>query len=153
MVIGVPTEIKNNENRVGITPGGVYELVKRGHSVHLQKGAGFNSGFTDQHYIDAGATILDTIEEVYASAEMIVKVKEPIEPEYKLIKKDQIVFTYFHFASSEPLTRAMIASKSICIAYETVEEEDRSLPLLTPMSEVAGRMSIQQGARYLEKPV
>jgi alanine dehydrogenase len=153
MVIGVPTEIKNNENRVGITPGGVYELVKRGHSVHLQKRAGFNSGFTDLHYIDAGATILDTIEEVYASAEMIVKVKEPIEPEYKLIKKDQIVFTYFHFASSEPLTRAMIASKSICIAYETVEEEDRSLPLLTPMSEVAGRMSIQQGARYLEKPV
>lgn len=153
MIIGVPTEIKNNENRVGITPGGVYELVKRGHVVNLQKGAGFNSGFIDQHYIDAGAAILDTIEEVYASAEMIVKVKEPIEPEYKLVKKDQIVFTYFHFASSEPLTRAMIASKSICIAYETVEEEDRSLPLLTPMSEVAGRMSIQQGARYLEKPV
>lgn len=153
MIIGVPTEIKNNENRVGITPGGVFELTKKGHLVHIQKGAGFNSGFTDQQYIDAGAIILDTIEEVYASAEMIVKVKEPIESEYKLIKKDQIVFTYFHFASSEPLTKAMIESKSICIAYETVEEPDRSLPLLTPMSEVAGRMSIQQGARYLEKPV
>lgn len=153
MVIGVPTEIKNNENRVGITPGGVYELTKRGHTVYIQKDAGVNSGFVNQQYIDAGANILDTIEEVYASAQMIVKVKEPIAPEYTLIKKDQIVFTYFHFASSEPLTKAMIASGATCIAYETVEEADRSLPLLTPMSEVAGRMSIQQGARYLEKPV
>ncbi|WP_405203088.1 alanine dehydrogenase [Dokdonia sp. LLG6352-1] len=153
MVIGVPTEIKNNENRVGITPGGVYELTKRGHTVYIQKDAGVNSGFVNQQYIDAGANILDTIEEVYASAQMIVKVKEPIAPEYRLIKKDQIVFTYFHFASSEPLTKAMIASGATCIAYETVEEADRSLPLLTPMSEVAGRMSIQQGARYLEKPV
>lgn len=153
MVIGVPTEIKNNENRVGITPGGVYELTKRGHTVYVQKDAGVNSGFVNQHYLDAGATLLDTIEEVYAIAQMIVKVKEPIAPEYTLIKKDQIVFTYFHFASSEPLTKAMIASGATCIAYETVEEADRSLPLLTPMSEVAGRMSIQQGARYLEKPV
>lgn len=153
MVIGVPTEIKNNENRVGITPGGVYELTKRGHTVYIQKDAGVNSGFVNQQYIDAGANILDTIEEVYAIAQMIVKVKEPIAPEYTLIKKDQIVFTYFHFASSEPLTKAMIASRATCIAYETVEEADRSLPLLTPMSEVAGRMSIQQGARYLEKPV
>ena len=153
MVIGVPTEIKNNENRVGITPGGVYELTKRGHTVYIQKDAGVNSGFVNQQYIDAGANILDTIEEVYAIAQMIVKVKEPIAPEYTLIKKDQIVFTYFHFASSEPLTKAMIASGATCIAYETVEEADRSLPLLTPMSEVAGRMSIQQGARYLEKPV
>ncbi len=153
MVIGVPTEIKNNENRVGITPGGVYELTKRGHIVYVQKDAGINSGFVNQHYLDAGATLLDTIEEVYAIAQMIVKVKEPIAPEYTLIKKDQIVFTYFHFASSEPLTKAMIASDATCIAYETVEEVDRSLPLLTPMSEVAGRMSIQQGARYLEKPV
>ncbi|ANH59750.1 alanine dehydrogenase [Dokdonia donghaensis] len=152
MVIGVPTEIKNNENRVGITPGGVYELTKRGHTVYIQKDAGVNSGFVNQQYIDAGANILDTIEEVYAIAQMIVKVKEPIAPEYTLIKKDQIVFTYFHFASSEPLTKAMIASGATCIAYETVEEADRSLPLLTPMSEVAGRMSIQQGARYLEKP-
>ncbi len=153
MVIGVPTEIKNNENRVGITPGGVYELTNRGHTVYIQKDAGVNSGFVNQQYIDAGANILDTIEEVYAIAQMIVKVKEPIAPEYTLIKKDQIVFTYFHFASSEPLTKAMIASGATCIAYETVEEADRSLPLLTPMSEVAGRMSIQQGARYLEKPV
>lgn len=153
MVIGVPTEIKNNENRVGITPGGVYELTKRGHTVYIQKDAGVNSGFVNQQYIDAGANILDTIEEVYAIAQMIVKVKEPIAPEYTLIKKDQIVFTYFHFASSEPLTKAMIASGATCIAYETVEEADRSLPLLTPMSEVAGRMSIQQGARYLEKLV
>ena len=153
MVIGVPTEIKNNENRVGITPGGVYELTKRGHTVYIQKDAGINSGFVNQQYIDAGANILDTIEEVYAIAQMIVKVKEPIAPEYTLIKKDQIVFTYFHFASSEPLTKAMIASGATCIAYETVEEADRSLPLLTPMSEVSGRMSIQQGARYLEKPV
>ena len=153
MIIGVPREIKNNENRVGLTPGGVFELVKREHSVYVQKDAGFDSGFTDAMYLEAGAELCDTIEDTYAIAEMIVKVKEPIEPEYKLIKEDQIVFTYFHFASSEILTRAMLKSKSVCIAYETVEEPDRSLPLLTPMSEVAGRMAIQQGARYLEKPV
>lgn len=153
MKIGVPKEIKNNENRVGMTPSGVYELVKRNHTVYLQKNAGFNSGFPDEDYIGAGATILDTIEEVYAVAEMIVKVKEPIEVEYKLIKPDQVVFTYFHFASSEVLTHAMIESKSVCIAYETVEDADGSLPLLIPMSEVAGRMSIQQGAKYLEKPI
>ena len=153
MIIGVPKEIKNNENRVGLTPGGVFELTKRGHTVYVQKTAGEHSGFTDAIYEDAGAAILDTIEEVYAIAEMIVKVKEPIEPEYDLVKENQIVFTYFHFASSEALTQAMLKSKSVCIAYETVEESDRSLPLLTPMSEVAGRMAIQQGARYLEKPV
>ena len=117
MVIGVPTEIKNNENRVGITPGGVYELTKRGHTVYIQKDAGINSGFVNQQYIDAGANILDTIEEVYAIAQMIVKVKEPIAPEYTLIKKDQIVFTYFHFASSEPLTKAMIDAS---IRFETL---------------------------------
>ena len=153
MIIGVPKEIKNNENRVGLTPGGVFELTKCGHTVYVQKTAGEHSGFTDAIYEDAGAAILDTIEEVYAIAEMIVKVKEPIEPEYDLVKENQIVFTYFHFASSEALTQAMLKSKSVCIAYETVEESDRSLPLLTPMSEVAGRMAIQQGARYLEKPV
>ncbi|MAW96811.1 MULTISPECIES: alanine dehydrogenase [unclassified Leeuwenhoekiella] len=153
MIIGVPREIKNNENRVGITPGGAFELTKRGHTVYIQKDAGNHSGFTDAIYQEAGAQILDTIEEVYDIAEMIVKVKEPIEPEYHLIRENQIVFTYFHFASSEVLTQAMLKSKSICIAYETVEEPDRSLPLLTPMSEVAGRMAIQQGARYLEKPV
>jgi len=106
MKIGVPKEIKNNENRVGMTPSGVYELVKRDHTVYIQKDAGFNSGFPDDAYVGAGATILDTIEEVYAVADMIVKVKEPIEQEYKLIKPEQVVFTYFHFASSEVLTRA-----------------------------------------------
>ena len=153
MIIGVPKEIKNNENRVGLTPGGVFELTKRGHIVHIQKTAGDNSGFSDAQYEEAGAIIISTIEELYAGVEMIVKVKEPIAPEYDLIKEGQVVFTYFHFASSEPLTKAMIDNKSICISYETVEDPDRSLPLLTPMSEVAGRMAIQQGARYLEKPV
>lgn len=153
MKIGVPIEIKNNENRVGMTPSGVFDLTKNNHEVFVQKNAGFNSGFLDEDYIKAGATILDTIEEVYNTADMIVKVKEPIEPEYGLIKPDQVVFTYFHFASSETLTNAMIKSKAICIAYETVEDEDGTLPLLIPMSEVAGRMSVQQGAKYLEKPI
>jgi len=153
MKIGVPIEIKNNENRVGMTPSGVFELTKRNHTVYVQKDAGFGSGFFDEDYTSAGATILDTIEEVYAAAEMIVKVKEPIEKEYTLIQPHHTVFTYFHFASSEPLTKAMVNSKSVCIAYETVEAEDGSLPLLIPMSEVAGRMSIQQGAKYLEKPI
>ncbi len=153
MIIGVPKEIKNNENRVALTPSGAFELTKRGHKVYVQATAGIGSGFPDQEYKDAGAKILKTIEKVYDIAEMIMKVKEPIEPEYKLIKKDQLVFTYFHFASHEPLTKAMIKSKSVCLAYETVESADRKLPLLIPMSEVAGRMSIQQGARYLEKPV
>lgn len=152
MIVGVPKEIKNNENRVAMTPAGVMELVKNNHEVFIQKGAGLNSGFLDGEFEVAGATILGTIEEVYAKAEMIVKVKEPIASEYKLIKKDQLLFTYFHFASSEPLTHAMVASESICLAYETVEKEDRSLPLLVPMSEVAGRMAIQEGAKYLEKP-
>lgn len=153
MKIGVPIEIKNNENRVGMTPSGVFELTKRNHTVYIQKNAGFNSGFLDEDYKNAGATILDTLEEVYDVADMIVKVKEPIDKEYGLIKEDQVVFTYFHFASSEPLTKAMINSKAVCIAYETVEDTDGSLPLLIPMSEVAGRMSIQQGAKYLEKPI
>tara|TARA_R110002072_G_scaffold90669_3_gene202765 strand:- start:10 stop:1095 length:1086 start_codon:yes stop_codon:yes gene_type:complete len=153
MKIGVPKEIKNNENRVGMTPAGVYELVKRNHTVYLQTDAGFGSGFFDEDYKEVGATILNSIEEVYASSDMIVKVKEPIQEEYGLIKPDQVVFTYFHFASSETLTKAMIKSKSVCIAYETVEDADGSLPLLIPMSEVAGRMSIQQGAKYLEKPI
>jgi alanine dehydrogenase len=117
----------------------------------VQATAGMGSGFSDEDYIHAGATMLPTIEEVYAIAEMIMKVKEPIASEYKLIKQDQILFTYFHFASGEPLTMAMIESGSICLAYETVEMPDRSLPLLVPMSEVAGRMSIQEGAKYLEK--
>ena len=153
MIIGVPKEIKNNENRVALTPAGATEMVKRGHTVYVQATAGLGSGFTDEDYKAAGATMLPTIEEVYAIAEMIVKVKEPIESEYKLIKKNQLVFTYFHFASYEPLTHAMIESGAVCLAYETVEKKDRSLPLLVPMSEVAGRMSIQEGAKYLEKPL
>ena len=141
MIIGIPKEIKNNENRVGLTPAGAQEFVKHGHTVYVQATAGVNSGFPDSEYEKVGAKILPTIEEVYAIAEMIIKVKEPIAPEYSLIKKDQVVFTYFHFASSEPLTKAMIESGAICIAYETVERDDRSLPLLIPMSEVAGRGS------------
>ena len=152
MVIGVPKEIKNNENRVGITPAGVAELVKHGHTVYVQQTAGANSGFADEDYVNAGARMLPTIEEVYAAAEMIVKVKEPIAPEYKLIRRGQVVFTYFHFAADRALTEAMIESGGICIAYETVELPDCSLPLLIPMSEVAGRMSVQEGARFLEKP-
>lgn len=151
MIIGVPKEIKNNENRVALTPAGAAELVKYGHEVYVQTLAGFGSGFSDENYIDAGASILPSIEAVYEKAEMIIKVKEPIEPEYKLIKEDQILYTYFHFASYEPLTQAMVDSKSVCLAYETVELTDRSLPLLVPMSEVAGRMSVQEGAKYLEK--
>lgn len=153
MVIGIPTEIKNHENRVAITPGGVFELVQRNHQVYIQSGAGVGSGFENAEYISAGAHILPTIKDVYDIAEMIVKVKEPIEEEYELIKKDQLVFTYFHFASSEALTNAMIKAESVCLAYETVEHSDGSLPLLIPMSEVAGRMAIQQGAKYLEKPL
>ena len=152
MIIGVPKEIKNNENRVGMTPAGVAELVKKGHTVYMQATAGINSGFSDDVYIAVGAQILPTIEDVYAIADMIVKVKEPIAPEYKLIKKGQVVFTYFHFAADKVLTEAMIESGAVCIAYETVEKEDHSLPLLTPMSEVAGRMATQVGARFLEKP-
>ena len=152
MIIGVPKEIKNNENRVGMTPSGVQEMTKNGHVVYVQATAGVNSGFSDDAYTAAGAKILPTIEEVYASAEMIVKVKEPIECEYKLVRKGQLVFTYFHFASSEPLTKAMIESGAVCCAYETVERKDRSLPLLIPMSEVAGRMATQEGCYFLERP-
>jgi alanine dehydrogenase len=153
MIIGLPKEIKNNENRVALTPGGVAELKKFGHTLYVQASAGAGSGFKDAEYETAGATILSTIEEVYAAADMIVKVKEPIAAEYPLIKEDQLLFTYFHFASSEELTQAMIQRKAICLAYETVEKADRSLPLLIPMSEVAGRMAPQEGAKYLEKPM
>jgi len=152
MIIGVPKEIKNNENRVALTPAGALELTKRGHEVFVQATAGEGSGFMDQNYLDAGARILPSLEETYGKAEMIIKVKEPIEPEYDLIRKEQLLFTYFHFASHEPLTRAMIDSQAVCLAYETVELDDHSLPLLVPMSEVAGRMAVQEGAKYLEKP-
>ncbi|WP_139923131.1 alanine dehydrogenase [Hymenobacter sp. DG01] len=153
MIIGVPKEIKNNENRVGLTPAGVAEFRKHGHEVFVQATAGNGSGFSDAEYEQAGATILATIEEVYAKAEMIVKVKEPIASEYPLIKENQLLFTYFHFASSEELTHAMIERKATCLAYETVELPSRALPLLIPMSEVAGRMAPQEGAKYLEKPL
>ncbi len=153
MKIGIPKEIKNNENRVGMTPAGVFELTKNNHEVFVQKDAGVGSGFFDEDYIKQGAVILDTIEDVYAQSTLIVKVKEPIEKEYPLINASHVVFTYFHFASSEPLTKAMINSKAVCIAYETVEDSEGTLPLLTPMSEVAGRMAVQQGAKYLEKPI
>ena len=152
MKIGIPKEIKNNENRVGATPAGVKELVGHGHEVYVQHTAGEGSGFADEEYIAAGATILPTIEDVYNVAEMIIKVKEPIEPEYALVRKGQVLFTYFHFASDLPLTEAMIKSGATCIAYETVRDRQGTLPLLIPMSEVAGRMSIQEGARFLEKP-
>lgn len=151
MIIGIPKEIKTNENRVAMTPAGVLELTKRGHQVFVQSTAGLGSGFTDETYKEAGAAILPSIEATYAKAEMIIKVKEPIESEYTLIRENQLLFTYFHFASYQPLTEAMIKSKAICLAYETVELPDRSLPLLVPMSEVAGRMAIQEGAKYLEK--
>ena len=152
MIIGLPKEIKNNENRVALTPSGIRELVKHGHTVYVQHTAGENSGFTDDMYQEAGATILPNIGNVYGIAEMIVKVKEPIEPEYALIRKGQLLFTYFHFASDETLTRTMMQNGATCIAYETIEDKQGQLPLLIPMSEVAGRMSVQEGARFLEKP-
>lgn len=153
MIIGVPKEIKNSENRVGMTPASVKELTGRGHVVFVQSSAGTGSGFSDDEYESAGAGILQTIQAIYDKSEMIVKVKEPVAPEYGLIRKDHFLFTYFHFASSEELTHAMIQRGPVCLAYETVEKQDRSLPLLIPMSEVAGRMAIQEGAKYLEKPM
>ena len=151
MKIGIPKEIKNNENRVGMTPAGVAELVKHGHEVFVQHTAGESSGFADQEYEKMGAKILPTIEDVYQAADMIIKVKEPIESEYNLVKEGQLVFTYFHFACSRPLTEAMIKSKGVCLAYETVQLADRSLPLLTPMSELAGRMATISGTYYLQE--
>ena len=151
MRIGIPKEIKNNENRVGMTPAGVAELIRHGHQVVVQHTAGENSGFSDDQYEKVGAAILPDIEAVYQEAEMIIKVKEPIEAEYKLIKKDQLVFTYFHFACDRRLTDAMIESGAVCLAYETVETDNHQLPLLIPMSEVAGRMATLNGAYYLQK--
>ena len=151
MIIGIPKEIKESEHRVGMTPSGVQTLIQNGHDVYVQNSAGQGSGHSDQDYSNVGANLLNTIEEIYDISEMIIKVKEPLKKEYSLIKENQIIYTYFHFASSLELTKAMIDSKSVCIAYETVENSDRSLPLLTPMSEVAGRMAAQQGAKFLEK--
>lgn len=151
MKIGIPKEIKNNENRVGMTPDGVAELVKHGHEVFVQHTAGEGSGFADVAYEKVGAKILPTIEAVYDVAEMIIKVKEPIKPEYPLLKHGQLVFTYFHLACDLELTEAMVKSGAVCLAYETVQTADKRLPLLVPMSEVAGRMASINGAYYLQK--
>ena len=151
MKVGIPKEIKNSENRVAITPAGVHELNNAGHEVYIETNAGSGSGFLDADYVAAGAEILATPQAIFEVCELILKVKEPLEQEYDLIKSHHTIFTYFHFASSEKLTKAMLASGAVCLAYETVEKADRSLPLLIPMSEVAGRMSIQEGAKYLEK--
>ncbi|HEX6982791.1 MAG TPA: alanine dehydrogenase [Balneolaceae bacterium] len=153
MIIGVPKEIKTHENRVALLPGGVTAMKNNGHEVLVEKGAGVGSGFPDEQYISAGAKIIDDVEKLWDQAEMIMKVKEPIEVEYSRMKKDQIIFTYFHFAASRALTEAVVNSGSVAIAYETVEDKDGSLPLLIPMSEVAGRMASQEGAKYLEKPL
>lgn len=151
MKVGIPKEIKNNENRVGMTPAGVAELVRHGHEVRVQHTAGEGSGFSDDEYVKAGARILPTIEAVYGECDMIVKVKEPIEEEYGLVRKGQLLFTYFHFASEKELTDAMLKSGAVCLAYETVQLPNGSLPLLQPMSEVAGRMATLNGAYYLQK--
>ena len=151
MKVGIPKEIKNNENRVGMTPAGVAELTRRGHQVSVQHTAGEGSGFSDDDYVKAGARILPTIEAVYRECDMIVKVKEPIEPEYELVRPGQLLFTYFHFACEKELTDAMLKSGAVCLAYETVQLPNGSLPLLQPMSEVAGRMATLNGAYYLQK--
>jgi alanine dehydrogenase len=151
MKIGIPKEIKTNENRVSLVPAGAEALVAAGHSVMVEKGAGLGSGFSDEQYTSVGATIGSNAAKVWAEAEMIIKVKEPIAREWKHMKKGQTIFTYFHFAADEKLTQAHIKSGATCIAYETVELPTRELPLLTPMSEVAGRMAVQEGAKYLEK--
>lgn len=153
MIVGVPREIKNNEYRVGLVPAGVHSFVKQGHKVLVEAGAGLGSGIADEDFEAAGATLVASAAEVWGKADMIVKVKEPMQPEYDLIRNGQIVYTYFHFAASEELTLAMIKSGGICIAYETMTENGRDLPCLTPMSEVAGRMSVQEGAKYLERPM
>ena len=151
MKIGVPTEIKPHESRVGLTPAGAQALIRSGHDVNIQRGAGELSGFSDIEFEKVGCSFSDSIEGVYKLADMIIKVKEPIAAEYDLIQPNQLLFTYFHFASSETLTKAMIKSRAVCLAYETVEDNG-TLPLLIPMSEVAGRMATQEGAKYLEKP-
>lgn len=151
MIIGIPKEVKNQENRVALTPQGVAKLVAKGHTILVQTQAGSNAGFLDDAYTDAGATVSATAKEVFEQSDMIVKVKEPQPEEYGLIKKDQILFTYFHFAASRELTEAMIQTQASCLAYETVQLEDGSLPLLIPMSQVAGRMAAQIGTNLLQK--
>jgi alanine dehydrogenase len=151
MIIGVPKEIKTNENRVALVPAGAEALASDGHTVLVEAGAGEGSGFPDEQYRAAGATLVPKIDELWAKAELILKVKEPIKPEWPRIRRGQVLFTYFHFAADEELTQAHITSGCVAIAYETVQLPSRELPLLTPMSEVAGRMAVQEGAKYLEK--
>jgi len=151
MIVGVPKEIKTAEHRVALVPAGAESLVGDGHTVLVERGAGLGSGFADEAYAAAGATLVGGAEEVWRKAEMIVKVKEPIEAEWPRMRRGQVIFTYFHFAASEALTRAVIGSGAVAIAYETVQLSTGELPLLTPMSEVAGRMAVQEGAKYLEK--
>jgi len=150
MIVGILKEIKTEENRVCMTPAGVEVMIANGHKLLVEKGAGSGSGFEDAAYIKAGAEIVGTAAEIFKKSDMVMHVKEPLPPEYDLIRENQIVFTYLHLAAAEELTKALIKTKSACIAYETIQKPDRSLPLLTPMSEVAGRMAIQQGAKYLE---
>lgn len=151
MIVGVPKEVKDLENRVSTTPAGVSELVAHGHSVIVERSAGAGSGFSDTAYLEAGAEIVESHAEVFARAEMIVKVKEPVPAEYELLREDQLLFTYLHLAADEPLTRALIERRVQAVAYETVQLGNGPLPLLTPMSEVAGRMATQVGAHYLER--
>jgi len=152
MIVGVPKEVKRDEYRVAILPVGVEEIVKAGHQVVIEKDAGAGSGLVDAQYEMAGGTLLDTADDVFQQADLILKVKEPQPEEYERIRQGQLVFTYFHFAASQQLTQAMLGSGASCLAYETLRDRQGRLPLLTPMSEVAGRMSIQEGAKYLEKP-
>jgi alanine dehydrogenase len=151
MIVGVPKEIKTNENRVALVPAGAESLVSDGHTVLVEQGAGLGSGFPDAAYTAAGASIVPKIDDIWAKAEMIMKVKEPIEVEWPRMRKGQVIFTYFHFAAAETLTKAVVKSGAIAIAYETVQLPSGELPLLTPMSEVAGCMAVQEGAKYLEK--
>ena len=151
MIIGVPKEIKISENRVGLTEAGVKQLVTEGHTVYVQQGAGEGSMITDEQYIEAGAEILPSLKDVYAQAEMIVKVKEPLPDEYDLLRENQILYTYLHLAAEPRLTKVLLERKVKAIAYETIEAKDGSLPLLKPMSEVAGRMATQVGAFFLQK--
>lgn len=153
LIVGVPKEIKADEYRVALVPVGVEALVRAGHSVIIEASAGRGTGIEDAAYSRAGAKVVESAEEVYASAEMIVKVKEPQPAEYDLLREGQVIFTFFHFAASETLTRAMIDRRCVCIAYETIEAPDGSLPILTPMSEIAGRMAVQEGAKFLELPM
>ncbi|MFC4767594.1 alanine dehydrogenase [Effusibacillus consociatus] len=152
MRIGIPKEIKNNENRVAITPAGVEALKNSGHEVYIEASAGIGSGFADEEYKQKGAVILDSAAEVWSKAEMVMKVKEPLPQEYGYFREGLILFTYLHLAPEPELTEALVEKGVIAIAYETIQSDDRSLPLLTPMSEVAGRMAVQIGAQFLEKP-